>query len=138
MPYTTQDMITHIQLTYSVGIEIIKRKNADYAGDTDPFRNFRTATVVGVPVERAILVRLMDKISRVSTLLDKDPAVVEESLEDTLIDAINYLGILKAYLASNSKSKTPSILEPKVPLSEYRIRFGEDARVYPDQGEPTL
>ena len=93
----TAGLLTLVRRTFAHGLEIISRKNQDYGAGSDPFRNFRSASVVGLSVERAILVRTLDKLSRVSTLLDKPPAVVEESLEDTIIDAINYLAILKAY-----------------------------------------
>jgi hypothetical protein len=89
--------IDNIRTTYQRGVEIIEKKNADYAGAGDPFRNFRSAGVVGVPVDRAILVRILDKLARVSNLLDKPPAVADEAIEDTILDAINYLAILKAY-----------------------------------------
>lgn len=94
---TKEHFISNIRNTFEVGIGIIERKNADYANDANPFKNFESAEVVGIGVERAILLRVLDKIARISNLIDKQPAVVEESLEDTLIDAINYLAILKAY-----------------------------------------
>ena len=86
-----------IEATFRAGLDLVKRKNADYAGDGDPFKNFRSAGVAGVSVERAILVRVLDKLARISNLLDKPQAVVDEALEDTILDAINYLAILKAY-----------------------------------------
>ena len=90
-------MIENIRATYDAGISIIEKKNRDYGADGDPFRNFKTATVLGLTVEKAILVRLMDKIARVDNLLEHEAYVTEETLEDTLVDAINYLAILKAY-----------------------------------------
>lgn len=89
--------IESIEKTYADGVAIVRKKNADYATESDPFRNFRSAGVVGVPVDRAILVRTLDKMSRISNLLDKPPAVADEAIEDTILDAINYLAILKAY-----------------------------------------
>jgi len=79
-------------------LTIAAKKNADYTGGADPFRNFRNAELVGVPVARGILVRITDKLARISTLLDKPPAVVDEALTDSLDDAINYLAILGAWL----------------------------------------
>ncbi len=83
---------------YTLGVELIQRKNADYATGSDPFQNFYSATVVGVAPDRAILVRILDKLSRVANLLDKKNAVLDESIEDTILDAINYLAILRAFL----------------------------------------
>lgn len=90
--------IESIKNTFAKGVELIERKNHDYAGVDNPFKNFESASIVGIPVERAILVRVLDKLSRVSNLLGSQASVKDEAIEDTLLDAINYLAILKAYL----------------------------------------
>ena len=95
---TNEQFIASIEKTYADGVDIIKKKNADYATSVDPFKNFRSAEVAGVSVPRAIIVRVLDKISRIQNLLDKDPVVTGETRSDTITDAINYLAILKAYL----------------------------------------
>lgn len=94
---TNEQFIENIKASYAQGVAIIEKKNADYATVADPFKNFRSAEIAGVDVERAIIVRVLDKLSRVSNCLDKDPVVVEETVADTLLDAINYLAILKAH-----------------------------------------
>lgn len=83
---------------FAACLAIALRKNADYTGGGDPFRNFRLAEAVGVPVARGILVRITDKVARISTLLDQPPAVADEALTDSIDDAINYLAILGAWL----------------------------------------
>lgn len=90
-------LITSVEKTYKTGVEIMKKKNADYATGDDPFHNFRFATLLGMSVEEAILLRVLDKLARVANLLKKDPKVVEEKMEDTIIDICNYMAILKAY-----------------------------------------
>lgn len=91
-------LLDSLKETFDACLETAKKKNADYAGEnSDPFKNFKNATVVGVSVERGIMVRLMDKMSRVSNLLEKEAQVKDEAVEDTIDDAINYLAILKAY-----------------------------------------
>jgi hypothetical protein len=94
---THEEFFKSIENTYKEGLEITRTKNHDYASNEDPFKNFSSASVVGITPDRAILVRVLDKLSRVSNLLDKDARVHEESVNDTIIDAINYLAILKAY-----------------------------------------
>lgn len=92
-----QQFIANIKATFATGLELIVKKNADYSTVADPFSNFKAASIVGLGVERAILLRVLDKIARISNLLDKDANVADESLEDSLVDSINYLAILKAY-----------------------------------------
>lgn len=102
-------LLNSLESTFKSCLETARKKNEDYGGlDNDPFKNFRNSNVVGVSVEKGILVRLMDKMSRVSTLLEKDSKVKEESIEDTIDDAINYLGILKAYRQDVTRNKQKS------------------------------
>lgn len=90
--------------TFTRCLEVAISKNHDYGGSNkDPFANFRNSTIAGVPVERGILVRLMDKMSRISTLLDKEAQVKDEAVIDTIDDAINYLAIMKSYLKQNKR-----------------------------------
>lgn len=91
------EMLESIRTTFETGLEIVKKKNLDYGADADPFRNFRSASLLGLSVEKAILVRTLDKLARINNLLDHDAYVTEESMDDTIVDCINYLAILKAY-----------------------------------------
>jgi len=83
------------------------KKNHDYGGNhNNPFANFLTSeSITGVAAERGILVRLGDKFSRISTLLDKQGMVADESIDDTIMDAINYLAILKALRTHTKTTK---------------------------------
>ncbi len=98
-------LIDHITKLYASGIEIIRRKNAGYGSVENPFSNFLNSTVVGIDPEQGILVRILDKISRLSRLL-KDPNnnQVNESVHDSIIDAINYLALLDALITSKESS----------------------------------
>ena len=50
-------------------------------------------------VEQGILVRITDKISRLSQYTKNgELQVKDESVEDTLVDIINYTVLLRAYL----------------------------------------
>lgn len=89
-----------IHKTFEEVETIVAKKNADYANSSDPFKNFRSSEHVGVPVSRAILVRMMDKLARIANLIDKDPSVITESRKDTIIDIIGYAAILNAWLES--------------------------------------
>lgn len=82
---------------FEEGMELMEKKSADYAGD-NPFGNFTLSRMVGVEPERAILVRITDKISRTANLLGKEAKVEDEKIEDTVLDMMNYSAILLAYL----------------------------------------
>jgi hypothetical protein len=90
--------LNHIRETFSEGLELIKNKNADYADNEDPFKNFWMSEMVGVSPERAILVRISDKLARVSNLLDKEADVEDETIDDTILDCVNYFAILRALI----------------------------------------
>lgn len=95
-----EQLYKSMEQTFKQCLEISARKNNDYAKDDDPFRNFKISEVVGVPVERGIMVRMMDKVSRIANSLDTELLVKDETVEDTLNDLVNYAAILKAYIAS--------------------------------------
>lgn len=97
---THEQFVEKLQANFDACIAIVRVKNKDYADDVDPFKNFRSATLVDISVDKAILVRVLDKLSRTSNLLgkEKEPAVADEKVVDTILDAINYLNILKVYL----------------------------------------
>lgn len=73
---------------------LTQRKNADYAGEKDPFKNFREFGTTG------FLVRMSDKWSRIRNLLSsgKAPAVKDEKVEDTLLDLATYSILLICWL----------------------------------------
>jgi hypothetical protein len=91
-------LLVSVQETFNECEKLCSLKNQDYAGDGNPFKNFELSRIVGVSPERAILVRLTDKLSRISNLLDRKEVVLDEKITDTINDAIVYLAILKAYL----------------------------------------
>ena len=84
--------------TYEEALLIAEKKNQDYSPGANPFRNFENTQQIGVSPERGILVRMIDKISRINTLLDRKEVVLDEKITDTITDLINYAAILKAYL----------------------------------------
>ena len=99
-----KQLLDSIATTFANGVKIVKKKNTDYAKGNDAFSNFRHSELVGVTVEKAILVRICDKIARLGNVLENGTtAVKDESVADTIIDGINYLAILKAYLEDNRK-----------------------------------
>lgn len=92
------EFITDLESTYASAIAIVRKKNQDYATSDNPFKNFENCTVIGISPAQGILVRVIDKITRVSNLLDKPNAVQDETIDDTILDIINYMAILKAMI----------------------------------------
>lgn len=78
--------------------EITRKKNNDYGGPNDPFKNFREFGSIG------FLVRMSDKFARLKTALveKREFQVSDESLKDTLIDLANYSLLLQCWLEANN------------------------------------
>jgi hypothetical protein len=85
-----------------------ERKNHDYAGrgGLEPFANFVRCESMGVcSTEKGFLVRLTDKMSRLSSFADAGVfAVSTESLRDTCMDVINYTALFLAYIESRREN----------------------------------
>jgi hypothetical protein len=81
--------------------DVIVKKNHDYGGSPeekqDAFKNFRMVDALGLPAEKGVLIRIMDKLSRINTFLDKGD-LKNESVVDAIDDNINYLIILKCLI----------------------------------------
>jgi hypothetical protein len=74
-------------------LELHERKNANYAGAAavDPLWNFiLSEELTGVPAYLGVMVRMVDKWSRIKNLSKGEPDKVGESLRDTLVDLSVY------------------------------------------------
>lgn len=91
---------------------LMRKKNADYAGrhGVEPFANFTRCEAMGIcKTEAGMLVRMTDKMSRLSSFLESGKfEVKDESLEDTILDMINYSVLLYAYVTDKKNSKENS------------------------------
>lgn len=85
----------------------MRAKNNDYAGSKgdNPFANFQRVEAMGVcSVEQGFLVRIVDKVSRLSTFAaDGKLAVKNESYEDAILDILNYCVLMSAYVSDKQK-----------------------------------
>jgi Nucleotide modification associated domain 1 len=92
-PWTREDYIREFQALTARMLEITTKKNHDYGGHTDPFKNFRDFGELGV------LVRMSDKFARLRTAIaeKREFAVSDESVEDTCLDLANYALLLLCY-----------------------------------------
>jgi hypothetical protein len=82
--------------------DTIRRKNNDYTGgDSSPFANFRVTEALGLSNGKTgVLIRMVDKIQRVKSFIEKGELQVKnEPVEDACRDIIGYslilLGMLK-------------------------------------------
>ena len=93
-----EDLYLMHQALCSESLELMKKKNQDYATGNDPFRNFRTFGELG------ILVRMSDKIARLRTFLENGKFnVADESCRDSILDLINYSVLLNGMLVEREK-----------------------------------
>lgn len=95
---TSEELIKDVEETFRQCLDIVRRKNADYGGAGTPWKNFEATLSFGVEPEVGFLVRMTDKLSRVSTLLKADAQVKDETINDTLIDLVNYSALLKSFI----------------------------------------
>lgn len=99
-----QKFVTSMSENSMNALELVLKKTKDYATVDDPYRNFRLCESVGVPLEKGILVRMCDKLSRIGNLIENnDPSVKSESIEDTLIDIMNYANIMLCYIQQKNQ-----------------------------------
>jgi len=98
----------HARLTQKAR-DLCARKQKDYAGEEDIFSNLRLCADLGLcPADIGILVRMSDKLSRLGNLLKQPAAVEEETLEDTIVDLINYSILLWALFGDTAGKDTHS------------------------------
>lgn len=100
---------------------VSRKKNQDYTGDSgDPFANFRAVEKLGIcSTETGFLVRMLDKLVRISNLADgRKEAVLDEKIEDTLHDLANYSALFAAYLKGKQLDKLADYLEASQDLED--------------------
>lgn len=82
-------------------VTLTTNKNHDYAGKQaeDAFCNFKLIESLGVTTTEAwFIVRMTDKLQRVSNLIKQDTKVSDEKITDTLQDLAVYAIMMKIYL----------------------------------------
>jgi len=98
--------------------ELMSLKNRDYAGaeGNEPFANFTRVETMGIcSTEQGFMTRVTDKMSRLSSFLNSGKMHVEdESFRDTIIDVINYMVLLSAYI--NDKDNLSDDLQKQAQL----------------------
>ena len=94
---------------------LMNLKNRDYAGGggEEPFANFTRCEAMGIcETEAGFLVRVIDKVSRMSSFLRAGKMHVEdESFYDAIIDVVNYMVLLGAYVKDKDEDSNESLGE---------------------------
>tara|TARA_R100001015_G_C4439987_1_gene33956 strand:+ start:68 stop:391 length:324 start_codon:yes stop_codon:yes gene_type:complete len=89
--------------------DLMKLKNKDYAGNDglEPFANFTRVEAMGIcSTEQGMVVRVIDKISRLSSFIEHGKMNLEnESFHDSCIDIINYMVLLSAYVGEKESNE---------------------------------
>lgn len=99
-----EQFLTRLKELYNINVSISDKKNSDYATNSDPFKNFRLCELLGIcSVETGMLVRVCDKLSRISNLLENKAEVNDESIADTLSDMANYSMILRMFIEQKNE-----------------------------------
>tara|TARA_R110002020_G_scaffold206131_1_gene411287 strand:- start:2452 stop:2772 length:321 start_codon:yes stop_codon:yes gene_type:complete len=102
-----EELLKHHDFLCSTAKEIMKKKNHDYAGKEggQPFANFERTEAMGVcSTEQGFLVRVIDKVSRLSTFVEAGELKVDnESYEDAILDIINYMILLSGFLKDKNE-----------------------------------
>jgi len=109
---TKEQYFKMLETIFQEGLNLMKLKNADYAGKEDPFKNFRLCEQLGVPLEQGVLVRMSDKLARAGNLLKNEASVSSESIHDTLIDLMNYSAILMVWMDNKEFQDIPPLKTP--------------------------
>lgn len=88
-------------------LAITTAKNQDYSWKdaVDAFANFKVVEEFWISVEHWFLTRMLDKIKRVSNLVNQEAAVADEKITDTLLDLANYSLLFLLYLRSKDEDK---------------------------------
>ena len=94
---------------------LVEGKASDYAEDDNVFSNFEfAANAAEVTVGQIFLSLIGVKMARLQQLIGNDKTPNNESIDDTLLDLMNYAGLLKAYrrkkiedLQRNSENTEP-------------------------------
>jgi hypothetical protein len=89
-------------------LDIMKKKNHDYAGQggETPFANFTRSEAMGIcSTEQGFLVRMCDKLSRLSTFASAGELKADnESYEDAILDIINYSILFYGYVSTKENN----------------------------------
>jgi hypothetical protein len=102
---TGDEMLQRFEILTRQKIELVKKKNNDYAKTQDAFSNFRfCADFAGISVKQVFMVFMAVKYARLKELFN-GKEVKNENIADTLNDLANYSDLLNIYLSEKENAK---------------------------------
>jgi hypothetical protein len=105
---TREDYLKEFQKVTSDMLALTKKKNADYAGESNPFANFQLIEKLGAAsTEQGFVVRMSDKLQRISNLISRPNQVADEKIEDTLLDLSIYSILFLIFLKDKAVDNSP-------------------------------
>jgi hypothetical protein len=107
--------------------EVAATKSHDYAGTEFVFANFCQIEVDGVcSTEVGLWTRFRDKTARLLNFIKGGVLKVQdEKIEDTILDACNYLIILSAYLKYKRGIETPRVEYVQSEMGPVSFSYGK-------------
>lgn len=132
---THEELLKYFDETTAKLRKTLDAKNQDYSGQSDnAFANFERSQVIGIDPTTGILVRMLDKLSRVSNLIKVEGKVKDESIQDTLLDLANYAIILSAMIESKKEKEEDCHIKSSCELTE-EIKNARREQYYYRRGE---
>ena len=107
--------------------ELHNLKNQDYATSENPYKNLEGVERLGIPAWRGVVIRMMDKFSRLEEFCVKEElAVKDETIEDTFKDIAIYsvLAMILYRKRMEGKSNDPDIFDWRFLASIHKKRKG--------------
>lgn len=108
-PLLTKDEAAFKQITEQM-LETYIKKNRDYGGAFE--RGMERDGIISA------LTRMYDKLDRLHSLKDKDPEIVEESVQDTLLDLANYAIMTRICLLKSGEKNGTVLYADNKPIME--------------------
>lgn len=127
----SEELVDHVRGMADEEISIMEQKNHDYSGvQGSPFSNFVICEALGVSeTERGLMVRVLDKIMRITTFLNAGELKVDnEGVKDAISDVRNYFGILDAWLSMSDAQKQAHKMDSLRLLADFheKVRTSEE------------
>lgn len=123
MAVTRTDLLELHEHVTDLAFRTMQAKNNDYASTKDALYNLRQCEMLGLcSVEAGILIRMTDKISRLTRYTQTGVVAVQsESIEDTVVDLVNYSVLLLAAINDKRAAHDEGVGSTPTPACPYNL-----------------